>query len=74
MNIDMLKYMVELSGGEVDLIDSKAFFDRFPRDISSSELYSLKNRGFISLVSADDQITEIGVNKKAIDYLKNLPS
>lgn len=74
MDINMLKYLVELSGGEVDVINSEKFFERFPRSISTDELYSLKNLGFISLLDADNKVTEIGVNKKAIDYLKNVKS
>lgn len=72
MNTSMLKYLAELANYEVDAIEAKAFFARFPRDTSTKELYSLKNRGFVSLVGSDDWISEIGVNQKLIDYVKKI--
>ena len=74
MNTAMLKYLVELSNNEVDVIDHKAFFARFPEESCAHELYSLRDLGFITLLSGDDRICGIGVNKKAIDYLKKKSS
>lgn len=72
MNTNMLKFLVELSNGEIDVIDSNAFFNRFPQSSSTErDLRTLKNLGFISILDADNKISEIGVNKKAIDYIKN---
>ncbi len=70
MNIAMLKFLAELANYQVDVIDCDAFFARFPRSTSSKELHSLKNLGFISLIDAEDQISEIGVSQKLIDYVK----
>ena len=71
MNTNMLKYLVELAGGEVNPIDAKIFFERFPEPNSKSELFSLEKLGFISLLSGDGHIQAIGVNKKDIDFAKN---
>lgn len=73
MDITMLKYLVELAGGEVNPINTKAFFERYPRKMSTRELIKFKKMGFVSLLSGDNEITEIAVNQKAIDYLKNKP-
>lgn len=71
MNTEMLKYLVELSNGEVDVINTNAFFNRFPKSSSTdNDLRTLKNLGFISLNNADNEISCIGVNKKAIDYFR----
>ena len=72
MNTKMLQYLVELSGSKVEPIDTNAFFSRFPRETYSDELYSLQKLGFISLLSGDNQIIDIGVNQKAIDYISQL--
>lgn len=72
MNTTMLKYLVELSGRKVDAIDTNAFFNRFPMDAYKYELYSLQNLGFVSLSNGDNQIIDIGVNQKAIDYVSQL--
>ncbi len=72
MNTTMLKYLVELSGGKVVAIDTNAFFNRFPMDAYKDELYSLQNLGFVSLLDGDNQIIDIGVNQKAIDYVSQL--
>lgn len=71
MNINMLKYLVELSNGEVDSINVDTFFNRFPKSASTNnDLRTLKNLGFISILDSDNEIFCIGVNKKAIDYFK----
>lgn len=71
MNVDMLRYLVELSAGKIDAIESDSFFFRFPRNSSTyKDLELLKNLGFISLLDSDDEISVIGVNKKACDYFK----
>lgn len=71
MNTDMLKYLVELSDGKVDVINTNIFFSRFPRSSSTYyDLRTLKNLGFVSLLDADNEIDCIGVNQKAIDYFK----
>lgn len=69
MNTKMLKTLVDLAGGEVDVIDTNEFFSRYPRCTSTeNDLNVLENYGFVSLLHGDNQVTEIGVNKKAIDY------
>ncbi|MBD5394996.1 MAG: hypothetical protein HDR71_12205 [Lachnospiraceae bacterium] len=71
MNIDMLKYLVELSNGEVDVINTNTFFEHFPKSSSTNkDLQTLKSLGFISLLNADNEISCIGINQKAIDYFK----
>lgn len=72
MNIAMLKYLAELANYEIDAIDSDAFFARFPRNESTKELYYLEKLGFVSLVTIEGRIDEIGVNKKTIDYVKSI--
>ena len=68
MDVKILKFLVELSKGCVDL---NAFYAKFPASPSTSkELYRLKNMGFISILEADDSINCIGVNQKALDYFK----
>lgn len=69
MNTKMLKTLVDLSDGEVDVIDTNEFFSRYPRCTSTeNDLNVLQNYGFVSLSIGDNHITEIGVNQKAIDY------
>lgn len=71
MDVKILKFLVELSKGCVDVIDLNAFYAKFPASPSTSkELYRLKNVGFISILEADDSINCIGVNQKALDYFK----
>ncbi len=72
MNVSLLKYLVSLSGNQVDIIDTNAFFEKYPRETYSSELYSLEQMGFITLLNSNNKIKEIGVNKKAIDYVEKL--
>ena len=71
MNTNILKYLVELAGGEVNPVNVNTFFDRYPREGSTDELHLLAKAGFITLTNADNQITGIAVNKKAVTYLKN---
>lgn len=70
MNIELLKYLVELSNNQVDVIDHVKFFQRYPVEIYEADLRYLKNLGYITLLNADNKIVNIGVNKKAIDYFK----
>lgn len=71
MNTKMLKYLVDLSNGTIDVINANTFFNRFPKCPSTNnDLRTLKHLGFISILDADNEISSIGVNKKAIDYFK----
>lgn len=71
MNTQMLKFLVELSNYKVDAIDTNKFFAQFPKNsVTLNELKTLKNYGFINTFYAADELQEIGVNQKAIDYLK----
>lgn len=71
MNVKMLKFLVELSHGEIDCINVAAFFSQFPNNRDTlRELQLLHQSGYVSLLHADNEIEEIGVNKKALDYLK----
>lgn len=72
MNTSLLKCLVSLSGNQVDVIDTNAFFEKYSRETYSSELYSLERMGFITLLNANNKIKEIAVNKKAIDYVAKL--
>ncbi len=72
MNVSVLKYLSELANYQVDVINTDIFFARFPRESYTKELYELQRLGFVSLVSGDNQITTIGVNKKTIDYVKEI--
>lgn len=74
MNTNILKYLVNLVNGEIKPVDAKIFFERFSEDSSSHDLYSLEKLGFISLLRGDGHIQAIGVNKKAIDFVKNASS
>ena len=72
MNINMLKYLVELAGYEVNPINTNDFFMKFPKSQSTySDLKALKSMGLITILNAEDDIDEIGVNQSAIDLVKN---
>lgn len=69
MNVKMLRFLVELSHGEIDCVDVSAFFAHFPNNRDTMrELKLLEQSGYISLLHSDDETSEIGINKKAIDY------
>lgn len=71
MNVQMLKYLVELSDNQVDSIDLEAFYKKFPNSPATSEdLYRLKRLGYISILDGDNSIDDVGVNQKALDYFK----
>ena len=71
MNTKMLKSLVDLSHGEIDCVDVGAFFAQFPRNSENlHDLELLRQFGFVSILNADDEVQEIGVNKKAIDYFR----
>lgn len=72
MNTSLLKYLVSLAENEVNAINTKALFEKYPREVYSSDLYSLERMGFISILSGNNRILEIGVNQKAIDYVAKL--
>jgi hypothetical protein len=38
----------------------------------SSDLYSLEQMGFITLLNGNNRIINVGVNQKAIDYVAKL--
>lgn len=70
MDVQLLKTLVDLSQGE-DCVDVAAFFNRFPKNQATlNSLKTLQNLGYIIVLYADDDIDEIGVNKKAFDYFK----
>jgi hypothetical protein len=69
----MIKYLVELSNGKVDCIDTSKFFSAFPKSSTTfRDLKNLHTQGYVTLLLASDDIEEIGVNKKAIDYAQSL--
>ena len=71
MNIKMLKALVDMSRGEIDCVDVETFFAQFPPNSTTQrDLELLHQFGFVSILSADDEVQEIGVNKKAIDYFR----
>jgi len=71
MNREMLKYLVELSGGEVDVIDIDRFFKKFPKSKSmENDLAFLQRMGYISVLYADDGIEAIGVNQYGVNAVK----
>lgn len=72
MNTSLLKYLVSLARNQVDVIDTNALFEKYPRETYSSDLYSLERMGFITLLKGSNRIIEVGVNKKAIDYIAKL--
>ncbi len=72
MNTSLLKYLVSLARNQVDVIDTNALFEEYPRETYSSDLYSLERMGFITLLKGSNRIIEVGVNKKAIDYIAKL--
>lgn len=70
MDVQLLKTLVDLSQGE-DCVDVAAFFNRFPKNQATlNRLKTLQNLGYIVVLYADDDVDEIGVNKKAFDYFK----
>ena len=70
MDVQLLKALVDLSKGE-DCVDVALFFQRFPKNQATlSKLSALQNLGYIVVSYADDDIDEIGLNKKAFDYFK----
>lgn len=70
MDVQLLKALVDLSKGE-DCVDVALFFQRFPKSQATlSKLSALQNLGYIVVLYADDDIDEIGLNKKAFDYFK----
>ena len=72
MNTQMLKLLVDLTNSQVDVVDNDKFFSVFKRCQSTThDLKILENAGFISLLFTDDQIENIGVNQKAIDYINS---
>ena len=71
MNVNMLKCLVELAGGAVDTIDVDVFFSHYPKSITNlNDLRTLSRAGYISILNASDDIHDIGVNQKALDYFK----
>lgn len=40
MNTSLLKYLVSLARNQVDVIDTNALFEEYPRETYSSDLYS----------------------------------
>lgn len=72
MNSDLLCLLVELAHGEVDAVSASTLFQQYPKtEKSERDLYVLRRLGYISLLSADDEIQVIGVNQSAIDYRKS---
>lgn len=71
MNIPLLKYLVSLADNQVNAINTNALFEKYPRDAYSSDLYSLEQMGFITLLNGNNRIINVGVNQKAIDYVQN---
>lgn len=70
MDVQLLKTLVDLSNGE-DCVDVAAFFQRFPKNQATlNKLSTLQNLGYIVVLYADDEVDEIGINKKAFDYFK----
>lgn len=70
MDVQLLKTLVDLSQGE-DCVDVAALFNRFPKNQATlNSLKTLQNLGYIVVLYADDDVDEIGVNKKAFDYFK----
>lgn len=70
MDVQLLKTLVDLSQGE-DCVDVSLFFQHFPKNQATlSKLSALQNLGYIVVLYADDDVDEIGLNKKAFDYFK----
>lgn len=71
MNVKMLHYLVELANSRVSVIDAEMFFSLFPKSTANlRDLSYLHKLGYISILYADDDISEIGVSQKAINYFK----
>jgi hypothetical protein len=71
MNVDMLRYLVELSNGEVDAVDVEKFYSRYPETGQvKADLLKMSRAGYLSVVEGDNRISLIGVNRKAIDYFR----
>jgi hypothetical protein len=69
MNVKMLKALVELAGNEVMVVDVDDFFRVYPRsEATRKDLLLLKQLGYIAYEHADNEISLLGVNKKALDY------
>ena len=71
MNREMLRYLVELSNGEVDAVNIEKFYNRYPEtEQVKADLFKMSRAGYLSIVEGDNRIELIGVNKKAIDYFR----
>lgn len=71
MNINMLRYLVELSNRQVDVININDFFAKYPDCGSTTDdLKALESYGYISLLFGDNHVCDIGVNQRGIDYIK----
>lgn len=71
MNTAMLKCLVDLAEGSVEVIDKDEFFRIYPMSPGHlRDLATLERAGFINVLRADDDVEEIAVNKSAVDYFK----
>lgn len=72
MNEKMLKTLVPLAGNEVMVVDAEEFFAIYPQnEATHKDLLLLKRLGYIAYEHADDDISMLGVNRKALDYFRN---
>lgn len=71
MDIKLLKALVDLAEGEVEPIEMDEFHKLYPQNPDlERRLHELSRLGYISVLDADNHISEIGVNRKAINYFK----
>ena len=69
MNVDMLKCLVELSGGKPDGVDSDKFFEHFPNNAATlADLQFLRQEKYIYFVGPIDNLYGFDVTIKALKY------
>ena len=71
MNKKMLRTLVDLCGNEIGAVTIEIFKEHYPPSPkTASDVRTLRNLGYISFEYADDEISDIVVKNKAVDYFK----
>ena len=71
MNVEMLKYMVELSDKEYGDVNVAEFLCRYPdTQKTRRDLDALQNSGYIVAIFADDEIDVLIVDRRGFAYFK----
>ena len=72
MNEEMLKVIIELGLGAVEVFSAREFYERFPESEEvNAQLRQMEQEDYISLLERHGRISLIGVKQKALDYFKD---